>query len=391
MRYGGTLFEKTRYAATLSINIGNSSNFTRYKGATNPLHTRYERPAWPRFQDILHYLYNFPAFPNTNFTCMVFLIGNAETTDAMKTNTTALLTALALGTSLVSLTAQDGNNNNNNNNPPQRRQGGQPGQPGQPGGPQGGPQGDQQGRPQGGPGRDGFRPPPHPVTTALDANNDGTIDADEIKNAVAALKKLDKNNDGKLSDEELRPTGMGMGRGPGGFGGPGGQRGPGGQDGQRGPGGQDGQRGPGGQDGQRGPGGQGGPDGQRGPGGQGGFGGGPNGQGPGGPGGFGRPPGGNPTEFVARIMGMDKNNDGKVAVDELPEQMQRSFDRMDANKDGFADKAEVTAFAEKMRAEGGQGGPGGYRPDGQRGPGRPGAADNNEAPRRPARPAEDTQ
>ena len=40
---------------------------------------------------------------------------------------------------------------------------------------------------------------------ALDANHDGVIDADEIANASAALRKLDKNGDGKLTMDELRP------------------------------------------------------------------------------------------------------------------------------------------------------------------------------------------
>lgn len=44
-----------------------------------------------------------------------------------------------------------------------------------------------------------------PLIAALDANHDGVIDADEIANAPAALKKLDKNGDGKLTMDELRP------------------------------------------------------------------------------------------------------------------------------------------------------------------------------------------
>ena len=55
-------------------------------------------------------------------------------------------------------------------------------------------------------------PPPgggkHPlplIEAALDANSDGVIDADEIANAPAALRKLDKNGDGKLTSEEYRP------------------------------------------------------------------------------------------------------------------------------------------------------------------------------------------
>jgi len=68
----------------------------------------------------------------------------------------------------------------------------------------GGPPADGQ-RPPGGPGMHGHRPPPSPLFEALDANHDGVIDADEIANAPAALKKLDKNGDGKLTPDELRP------------------------------------------------------------------------------------------------------------------------------------------------------------------------------------------
>jgi hypothetical protein len=39
----------------------------------------------------------------------------------------------------------------------------------------------------------------------LDANGDGIIDADEIANAPAALKKLDKNGDGQLTPDEYMP------------------------------------------------------------------------------------------------------------------------------------------------------------------------------------------
>ncbi len=121
-----------------------------------------------------------------------------------------------------------------------------PGQGGPPGGgggfgrgQGGGPPGGGGGRGQGG-GRG--RRPMLPIIVALDADQDGTISAEEIKNAAAALRTLDKNKDGKLDQSELMPDmrgGRGFG-GPGGggpgFGGPGGGRGFGGPGGG-GPGG----------------------------------------------------------------------------------------------------------------------------------------------------------
>jgi caffeoyl-CoA O-methyltransferase len=104
----------------------------------------------------------------------------------------------------------------------------------------------------------------NPILRFFDANNDGTLSADEIANATAKLKELDKNKDGQLSAEELRAA-MPFGGGPGmpGPGGPGGQGGP-----QFGPGGPGGPGGP--QFGQGGPGGRGGPGGYGVPGGRGG-------------------------------------------------------------------------------------------------------------------------
>ncbi len=182
----------------------------------------------------------------------------------------------------------------------------------------------------------GFAPVRMPLITALDADDDGEISAEEIKNAVEALKKLDKNEDGKLSREEFMPM-PGPGFGPRGEGGPGGPGGPGGF-GQRGPGGpggfgQPGPGGPGGFGGQRGPGGPGGP-GQRGP------------RGPGGPG----------PNFVERIMGLDQDGDGKVTKEELPEGMQRMLERADTNVDGAIDRDEAEKMTERFaggRAPGG--------------------------------------
>ena len=59
----------------------------------------------------------------------------------------------------------------------------------------------------------------NPLFAALDANGDGVIDEEELKNATAALKKLDRNKDGRLTEDEVRPA---FGRGPGQLGGRGG-------------------------------------------------------------------------------------------------------------------------------------------------------------------------
>lgn len=86
----------------------------------------------------------------------------------------------------------------------------------------------QEGRPGGGRGGPGGRDFMRalPVMTALDADGDGVISAEEINNASVALRKLDKNGDGKLTEDEIRPSFPE--RGPGGPGGRGGERGPGG-------------------------------------------------------------------------------------------------------------------------------------------------------------------
>ena len=105
------------------------------------------------------------------------------------------------------------------------------------------------GDPRQGPPPGGGTHPKPPLETALDANGDGVIDADEIANAPAALKKLDKNGDGKLTQDECMPPRPQGGEGRRGGGQGGGQGGQGGGDGRRGGPGQ------GGHDGQ-------GPDGQ---------------------------------------------------------------------------------------------------------------------------------
>jgi hypothetical protein len=135
----------------------------------------------------------------------------------MKITTKLLLLGVTAGASVL-LFAQDAPNNNQGAGPQDG-----PG-PGGPGG-----------------GHHRMRHPPIALIGAIDANHDGVIDADEIANAVEALKKLDKNGDGKLTPDEF------LGMPPGGPEGGPQQPGPDGQSGPRGPRGPrpDGQSGPG--------------------------------------------------------------------------------------------------------------------------------------------------
>lgn len=57
------------------------------------------------------------------------------------------------------------------------------------------------------------------------------------------------------------------------------------------------------------------------------------------------------------MMQNDKNGDGKISKDELPEQMQRILTRGDTNKDGALDKAEIEAMAARFQRGGGGGRP----------------------------------
>lgn len=72
---------------------------------------------------------------------------------------------------------------------------------------------------------------------------------------------------------------------------------------------------------------------------------------------------GNPGDFLKML---DKDGDGKVSKAEAPERMQEGFDRMDTNKDGFIDEAEVRQMMDRFREmrPGGPGGPRGERDGG---------------------------
>ena len=58
----------------------------------------------------------------------------------------------------------------------------------------------------------------------------------------------------------------------------------------------------------------------------------------------------------------DRNNDGKLSDDEIPEQMRQRMQLMDSDKDGSISKAEVEAMAARR---GGPGGNRGGRPGGR--------------------------
>lgn len=79
------------------------------------------------------------------------------------------------------------------------------------------------GQPTPGVGRQPGMPMASPIITALDTNQNGIIEAEELAKAADALKTLDRNQDGKLTSEEFRPQ---MPGGPG-IGLPGNPNGPG--------------------------------------------------------------------------------------------------------------------------------------------------------------------
>ena len=81
-------------------------------------------------------------------------------------------------------------------------------------------------------------------------------------------------------------------------------------------------------------------------------------------------------QIVERIMAFDKNNDGKITLDELPERMQHLIALGDVNKDGALDKDEIRKLAvtlESFTGLTGGGRFGGFAGGPPRGPGpRPG-------------------
>ena len=89
---------------------------------------------------------------------------------------------------------------------------------------------------------------------------------------------------------------------------------------------------------------------------------------PAGPGAAQGPGGGPAGQRRFDPMQFDADGDGKLSLEEAPERMKARFGDMDADGDGFATRAEVNAFSQKMRAQfesqgGTPPGPGGGRPE----------------------------
>jgi Ca2+-binding EF-hand superfamily protein len=66
---------------------------------------------------------------------------------------------------------------------------------------------------------------------------------------------------------------------------------------------------------------------------------------------------------------LDKDKDGKLVKEELPERMQSFFDALDTNKDGGVTASELAEARKKMQQarpeQGAPGGPGGPSAGGQ--------------------------
>lgn len=157
-----------------------------------------------------------------------------------------------------------------------------------------------------------------PIIKALDSDGDGKISGAEMQAAATNLATLDTNNDGVLDAQEMMPK---RGR-------RGGDRSRGGE-GERGRPGESGGRG---------------------------------GEG-----------------FAERMMENDVDGDGKISLDEAPERMQRFFERLDSDGDGFLSSEEIMTAGGRGR-KGGRGGARG-------GPGGGGDRGSDGAGQRPRRPA----
>ena len=55
-------------------------------------------------------------------------------------------------------------------------------------------------------------------------------------------------------------------------------------------------------------------------------------------------------------MQRDSDGDGKLSMDEVPPQMERRFDQLDTNGDGFLERDELSSLRSRGRGPGGRGG-----------------------------------
>src|SRR5690348_7137599 len=84
--------------------------------------------------------------------------------------------------------------------------------------------------------------------------------------------------------------------------------------------------------------------------------------------GFGPPNPVTTEQILERLLTLDKNGDGKITLEELPERMQHLLALGDVNKDGVLDREEIgklaTALESFANLTGGGQGPGGKGPKG---------------------------
>jgi hypothetical protein len=73
-------------------------------------------------------------------------------------------------------------------------------------------------------------------------------------------------------------------------------------------------------------------------------------------------------DLIDRLMSYDKNGDGKITKDELPERMHGLIELGDRNGDGALDREEIRRLAERERGPRPGFGPGGPRGPGDRPP-----------------------
>jgi Ca2+-binding EF-hand superfamily protein len=91
------------------------------------------------------------------------------------------------------------------------------------------------------------------------------------------------------------------------------------------------------------------------------------------------PGGARARSLDAVIQRADRDGDGKLSKDEVPEMLRERFDQVDTDRDGLVDKDELSAVGERLRRlRDDRGAPPGFpgRPSASERPGRPGGAIN---------------